>query len=88
MRQQLVSVVLVLATFLVLINNIHPIEAGRVLKEEHDDLLLLSSLQRGNDPPSSPNPTKPSSIDDRAFAGHAAPLPHLETNQPQDSFLA
>ena len=78
---KLVNVFLLLATvFVLVINNINPIEAVRALKtHDYESLInrdnhptvLLSSLQRGTNPPSSPNPIVPSTIDDRAFAGHA-----------------
>ncbi|EXB81302.1 hypothetical protein L484_005740 [Morus notabilis] len=82
-----ITVLLALASVIVLV-NIHSIEAGRVLKENQNlvsnDRLLLSALPKGSNPPSSGNPTKPSSIDDRAFAGHAMPPPPAET-EPQGS---
>lgn len=86
--RKLITVLLVLATVLALI-NIHPIEACRVLEDDqmlvNKDLFLLSSLRRKTrDPPSAPNPRIPSSIGGRAFAGHAVPLPRAEA-EPQGS---
>ena len=100
-----INLLLVLAFAVVLlINNIHSVEAGRVLKKHDLNLLfdvdghyqygvLLSSLQRGRNRPSAPNPKYPSTIDDRAFAGHPVhpppppPLPRAETG-PRGSVSA
>ncbi|EXC31918.1 hypothetical protein L484_009768 [Morus notabilis] len=80
---------LLLTTVLVLV-NLNPTEAGRVFINksrklvQQDHARLLVSIQRGQNPPSAPNPQVPTSWIDPSehFPRHDTP-PRAQTNRPQ-----
>ncbi|EXC25676.1 hypothetical protein L484_001405 [Morus notabilis] len=55
MRHLIMKALLPLAIVLVLVMNMRPIEASRVLNEDHAYRLLLTTMQKGSDTPSAPN---------------------------------
>lgn len=77
----------------ILVSHSHTINGGRLLShnkfgldvtnEDNVQLLLSSSLQK-RQPPSTPNPVIPATINEMGFAGHRhappPPLPNPEIN--------